>query len=515
MHLIDYIERAGSLRSHHPALVAKGQSLSFEEVAKRARQVGASLAEQNLPLGSTVAILADNCPEVCLLQLGINLAGLAWTSIHPSTTTDTTAQVLDYLDARLVFFQAQYFAKAEAAAKAIPGLMTVCINGSAPVGRSLDAWLTTNPDHEVLGSLATPTTAAWLQHTGGAAGPCHGTVHSRSAIEIGLANVVDALGAGQESKHLVVAPLTHAAGIFSLAFASVGATNVIHELFDADAVDAALRSEGITHLFLPPTALYALLDFLDGPAAYPALQCLVVAGAPVAPERFEQAVNYLGPVLHEVYGQTETLLALVKRPGDYFLGGRLDARVARSAGRPVRFARVALLDDEGSLVAPGESGEVAVRTSMLMDGYYKKPELTARSRRGGWHLTGDIGIADEAGFVTIVDRKREMIITGSFNVFPGEVEEVLCGHEGIQDCCVFGIPDGKWGESVHAVVSLRECSSLQEDQLLQWCKAGLGSIKAPKSITIVPQSAIPRAADGAVDRAKLKAPYWDGQWRRV
>lgn len=514
MHLINYIDRAASLRQNHPALVAGGLSLSFEELASRSRQIGTSLSLCGLPHGSTVAILADNCPEVCVLQLGINLAGLAWTSIHSSNTADTTAQVLLYLDSRVVFFQNKYAAKAEKALEITPGLVAVCIDGTSSAGPSLDAWLKTEG---IAATAAEPpqTTAAWLQHTGGPGGPCHGTMHSRIAIEFGLANVVDALGANADSRHLVVAPLTHAAGIFALAFASVGATNVIHEQFALEAVDAALRSEGITHLFLPPTALYALIDFLGKPTHYPSIQCVVVAGAPVEPERFKQAVGCLGPVLHEVYGQTETLLALVKRPSDYMRGTTFDPSIARSAGKPVRFAHVAVLTDTGAVAAPGERGEIAVKSSMLMDGYYKKPELTARTRRGGWHLTGDIGIADQAGYITIVDRKREMIITGSFNVFPDEVEQVLASHSNVEDCSVFGIPDNKWGESVHAVVSLRKGATVQEDELLKWCKSGLGSIKAPKSISIVAASTIPRTQDGAVDRAKLKAPYWDGQWRRV
>jgi acyl-CoA synthetase (AMP-forming)/AMP-acid ligase II len=514
VHLLNYIERAASLRPHHPALVAGGVAMGFNALAERTRQVGTSLSLQALPPGSTVAILSDNCPEVCVLQLGANLAGLAWTSIHSSNTDETTAQVLQYLDSRVVFFQSRYAAKAQAALEIIPGLIAVCIDDESTEGPCLESWLKTT---DLMAAVDEPlqTTAAWLQHTGGPGGPCHGTVHSRTAIEIGLANVVDAFGATPDSRHLVLAPMTHAAGIFTLAFASVGATNVIHEQFALDSVDAALRGEGITHLFLPPTALYALLDFLGGPASYPSLQCVVVAGAPVEPARFKQAVDCLGPVLHEVYGQTETLLALVKRPADYLRGAGIDNSIARSAGRPVRFSHVALLTEAGTACAAGERGEIAVKSSMLMDGYYKKPELTARSRRAGWHLTGDIGVADAAGFVTIVDRKREMIITGSFNVFPGEVEQVLASHASVEDCSVFGVPDSKWGESVHAVVSLRSGSSLQESELLAWCKSGLGNIKAPKSISIVDASTMPRSQDGAVDRARLKAPYWDGQWRRV
>jgi acyl-CoA synthetase (AMP-forming)/AMP-acid ligase II len=515
VHLIDYIERAALLKPAHPALIGDGSTLSFEALVVRVNEVGAALDRLELPPGSTVAILADNCPDVCVLQLAINLAGLAWTSIHSSITDATTAEVLGYLDAKCVFFEQRYESKARVAMNAVTGIrVVVCMDATSTLGPALDEWRV----HSGTGhAFAEPplTTPAWLQHTGGPGGACHGTVHSRAAIEIGLANVADSLDANGDSRHLVVAPLTHAAGIFALAFASMGATNVIHDQFIVDDVLTALENDGISHLFLPPTALYALLDHVGAGKSFPALRCIVVAGAPVSPERFEQAVAVFGPVLYEVFGQTETLLALVKRPGDYLRDGHYLPQIARSAGRSVRFAHVALLDDSGARVPVGERGEIAIRSSMLMEGYHRKPELTARGRRGGWHLTGDIGVADLAGYITIVDRKREMIVSGSFNVFPGEVEERLCSHELVLECAVIGIPHNRWGEAVHAVVALRSGSAFDEDALIKWCKQGLGSIKAPKSIRAIHAGEFPRDARGAIDKPRLKAPYWDGEWRRV
>ncbi|WP_439587721.1 class I adenylate-forming enzyme family protein [Hydrogenophaga sp.] len=515
MHLIDYIERAALLKPAHPALIGDGKTLSFDALAVRVHEVGAALDRLELSSGATVAILADNCPDVCVLQLAINLAGLAWTSIHSSITEATTAEVLSYLDAECVFFQQRYEGKARMALDSVPGIKTVvCMDATSTLGPSLETWRLQGTREHAFAEPAL-TTPAWLQHTGGPGGACHGTIHSRAAIEIGLANVVDSLDANSESRHLVVAPLTHAAGIFALAFASVGATNVIHDQFIEDDVQAALESEGISHLFLPPTALYALLDHVGTGRSFPALRCIVVAGAPVSPERFEQAVAVFGPVLYEVFGQTETLLALVKRPSDYMRNGQYLPEIARSAGRPVRFAHVTLLDDSGAQSPVGERGEIAIRSSMLMEGYHRKPELTARGRRGGWHLTGDIGVADAAGYITIVDRKREMIVSGSFNVFPGEVEERLSSHETVSECAVIGVPHGRWGEAVHAVVALRPGSSFDEDALIAWCKQGLGSVKAPKSIGVIHAGEFPRDARGAIDKPRLKAPYWDGEWRRV
>ena len=514
MRLLDYLERPARYTPEAACLLDATLSLSREQVIERARAAAAGLARLALPAGSTVAILSDNCADVCVLQLGINLANCAWTGLHPSLPPPTLAEVMQYLDVKFLFFQAQYAQQALAACEQVPELQgAVCIDGSGTAHPGLSDWCsaaagTPIPVH------ASPDIAAWVQHTGGPGGPCHGTVHSFSALEIGLANVADALDVDATARHLVIAPLTHAAGIFAMSFMSVGAVNIIHAHFDAARIDAALRGEGVTHIFLPPTALYALLDHVGERRRYPALRCIVVAGAPVAPDRFRQAIDFFGPVLYEVYGQTESLLALVKKPADYLREGVIDEATARSAGRAVRFSNVALLDDEGVEVPTGARGEIAVRSSMLMQGYHKKPEWTARTRRNGWHLTGDIGVCDERGYVTIVDRKREMVVSGSFNVFTGEVEACLERHPAVAECVVFGIPDPRWGEAVHAVVVTKD-PQLTDAHLIQWAKDELGSIKAPKSIRIAAASDLPRDAAGRIDKPRLKAPHWDGQWRRV
>lgn len=518
MRLIDYVDRVAKTESHQPALIADGVTMSFAALSEQAGKAAMALRSLDLPAGSTVAILSDNASQVCVLQIAINAAGLAWTSIHPSVTDETAAQVLDYLDTRFIFFQKKYAEKAGTALEGVEGLSgAVCIDAESGDSPSLVSWMTERAEASTAHPCTSLTglTAAWLQHTGGPAGPCHGTLHSRFAIEMGLANVVDAMDIATGDRHFVVAPLTHAAGIFALAFTSVGAANVIETQFNPERLDAALRDEGITHVFLPPTALYALMDHVGGPVMYPALKCILVGGAPVSPERFNQALEWFGPVLYETYGQTETLLSLIKRPSDYIRGGTVIESVARSAGRPVRFAHVALLDDNGAHVRPGERGEIAVRTSMLMEGYYRKPELTARSRKGGWHLTGDIGIEDDEGYITIVDRKREMIVSGGFNVYPGEVEEVIAGHPAVVECAVVGIPDRHWGEAVHAVIVPRDGVSLGEDELLLWCKSRLGGVKRPKSLRFAEAGTLPRDPQGAIDKPVLRAPYWETQWRKI
>ena len=183
----------------------------------------------------------------------------------------------------------------------------------------------------------------------------------------------------------------------------------------------------------------------------------MVAAAPTSLEKLREAVRIFGPVMTEFYGQAESPATIcVKAPWDYLReDGSVDERRLHSVGRPGVWNMVAILDDDGKDVARGTPGEICVRGPIVTPGYYKNPEETASRRRGGWHLTRDIGVMDNDGYVTIVDRKSDMIITGGFTVFPNEIEQVLSSHAAVQDCSVIGVPDEKWGEAVTAFIQLK------------------------------------------------------------
>jgi acyl-CoA synthetase (AMP-forming)/AMP-acid ligase II len=174
---------------------------------------------------------------------------------------------------------------------------------------------------------------------------------------------------------------------------------------------------------------------------------------------------------------------------------------------------VAILDDEGNEVERGTPGEICVKGELVTPGYYKDPDATAEVRRFGWHHTGDVGVMDEEGFISIVDRKKDMIITGGFNVYPNEIEQVLTAHPSVQDCSVIGVPDGKWGEAVKAVIQLKPEARCSEQELIELCKERLGSVKAPKSIDFTEQ--LPRSPAGKVLKAELRKVYWQGRDRAV
>ncbi|MDM0084902.1 AMP-binding protein [Variovorax sp. J31P179] len=517
MRIADYFDGAAAQYPNNLAFVDGQTRIDFAEAQRTAHAIAHALVrEKAAGCGTHVAIYAPNDYRVTLLHLGINLADMAWLSVHIKNTIETNAEVLEYFDADIVFFHSQF-------ASFVPVLKTrlskarlyVCIDGPSEHGISMQDWLA-GCWTPFCNTCEQPGTVAFLQPTGGTTGPSKGAVHTHRTLEMmGLALATE-FTATPESRHLVIAPLTHAAGLIVLGFAARGCATIILPGFDADAVFNAIEKEKVSHLFLPPTAVYALLAHPRAKTTdFSSLRCFIVGAAPIAPEKFKEAVRVFGPIMYEGFGQTETLIPiLVKRPSDYLNDdGSFDEAAVRAAGKPVGVVRVGIMDTEGNLLPAGERGEIVVRSSMTMQGYYKKPEETAAVSTFGWHHTSDVGVVDERGFVTIVDRIKDMIVSGGFNIYPVEIEKAIQDHPAVLDCIVVGVPDEKWGEAVKAVVQLKPGQTLEEAELIAICKAQLGSAKAPKTIEF--WDTLPRSAVGKLLKKDVRAKFWGDQWRSV
>jgi fatty-acyl-CoA synthase len=315
---------------------------------------------------------------------------------------------------------------------------------------------------------------------------------------------------------LNTAPLSHAAGVVAFTMFALGATNVILPKFDAGEVLRNIERFRITHLFLPPTAFYNLLAHPEvNNFDYSSLRVFLLAGSPVSPDKLKQGVEIFGPCLCQSYGQTEAPMLLT------FLDAKTVAAAAAgehperlsSCGKSTSAVRLAVMDEEGRILPPNQCGELVARGTLVTDGYHKMPEATAEIRAHGWHHTGDLGYVDEAGYVYIVDRKKDMIITGGFNVYCAEVEAAIMALPQVYECAVVGVPHDTWGEAVKAVVVLREGESLTEEAILAHCKAKLGGVKTPKSVEFWPE--IPKTAAGKTDRRAIRMPYWAALERQV
>jgi acyl-CoA synthetase (AMP-forming)/AMP-acid ligase II len=318
--------------------------------------------------------------------------------------------------------------------------------------------------------------------------------------------------------NLAVAPVTHAAGMIVFAHFQFGGTTIFMDVPDIDRVLELVETRGVTTLFLPPTLIYMLLAHPRlGETDTSSLTYLISAAAPIAPEKLVEGVEKLGPVMCQAYGQTEggfpiTWISpeeVAEAAADPTLRGRL-----LSCGRPTRICTaLEAIADDGTILPAGETGEIVVRGPTTMTGYLNDPEATAAVHAHGWHHTGDIGYRDADGYVYITDRKRDMIVSGGFNIFPFEIESVLLAHPDVQDCAVIGVPDPKWGEAVKGCVQLKPGAGTTADELIADCKRALGSMKAPKSIDFVDE--LPRSPVGKVLKRELRAPYWAGRDRQV
>ena len=311
------------------------------------------------------------------------------------------------------------------------------------------------------------------------------------------------------SCYLVAAPMTHAAGVGSFAAILQGGSIFVMDSFEPDKILGAIEKHRITSLFLPPTAIYMLLASSKiSSYDYSSLRYFWYAAAPMSIEKLKEAISVFGSVMVQTYGQAEAPMICTFLSAEDHAEALADKNISilGSCGKASPGIKLSIFDKQGCQLSPGLKGEVAVKGTLLMKGYHKNPEANKAIRLNEWQLTGDIGILDENGFLSLTDRKGDMIISGGFNVYPGEIEQLIWGIPTIKDCAVIGLPDEKWGEQVTAVIELKDPNIVpDEDEIIQLCKKKLGSVKAPKKIIILDE--LPRSPVGKVLKKDLRAIF--------
>jgi acyl-CoA synthetase (AMP-forming)/AMP-acid ligase II len=516
MRVIDFFDKGVSLYPNNRAFVEPGGEYTYTQAAAETHHIAAAIRGRGCDKGSKIAVLAPNSNIAFITLLGLLRAEAIWLPINPRNSVEVNIDLLDRFEGELLFYHSVFETEANAIKARIPAIKElVLLDGDSGAGTPLAAWCATYPDHCEVGP-EDPDDLMAIFPTGGTTGKSKGVMMSHRAIETFFSSFWTAFTYHDDSHHLVVAPMTHSAGIMGMAHFPRGGTNYIMSTVDPEGILQAVQEYGITHFFIPPTVLYMMLA-LPNVREYDcsSLQHMIVAAAPTSLEKLKEAVDVFGPVMTECYGQAEAPGAItVKAPWDYLdpAGHIIESRLG-SIGRPSTYSMVAMLDEEGNEVPRGEAGEICVKGDLVTPGYYNNPQATAEIRQFGWHHTGDVGVQDEEGFIRIVDRKKDMIITGGFNVYPNEIEQVLSGHPSVQDCAVIGVPDDQWGEAVKAVVQLKPATEATEHELQAMVKAALGGVKAPKTIDFVDD--LPRSPAGKVRKTDIRKPYWQGQSRAV
>ncbi|MEU4666867.1 AMP-binding protein [Amycolatopsis sp. NPDC023774] len=513
MRLIDYLDKGASLGASAPCLTKDGVSLSYGEVQELSWRVTRALARSGVRPGEKVAILSGNDPVSFGCVFGISRAGAVWCPVNPRNEAAENRELLDLFDCTCLLVQSSFAPLVSRILPDLPAVKTVvCLDGSMPGAVSLPEWL---DGLDGLGAAlcdmspfeaAPPDDVALLVGTGGTTGRPKGIVLTGHNIETMSALTLMSYPFSPRPRYLALAPLTHAAGVLCFPVLTLGGEIVVMAKPDLGEFLALVQRHRITHTFLPPTLIYSLLDHPDlSTTDFSSMDCLWYGAAPMSAARLEEAITRIGPVLGQLFGQSEApMMISTLAPAEHFhADGSLARERFTSAGRPTPLTRVAIMSDDGSLLPSGSRGEIVVRGPLVMPGYYKNPAETEDVSRYGWHHTGDIGYLDDEGYLHIVDRAKDMIITGGFNVYSAEVEQALMTHPDVQDCAVVGLPHEKWGEQVAAVVQLHRGRSVPQDELRAVVKELLGSVKTPKVVRIWPD--LPRSKVGKVLKADVKA----------
>ena len=499
-----------------PFMFLGNDVITYKEVREKTSQFAQALQSKGIEKGSRVALISANRAEV-LYQLFANMTvGVVYTPLHPMGSLDDHAYVLEDAEVdTLVFDPALFQQRAAQLQERVPGLKNLLALGPTEVGEDLTEIAGQFEAKPLVAPDIRPNDLNTIVYTGGTTGKPKGVRQPyRAAAYMTIVQMAE-WEWPEEMRFLIATPLSHAGAAFVAPTLQAGGAFVVLPGFTPDLFFDTIEKHKITSTFLVPAMIYPLLDHPRAQTAdLSSLETLFYGAAPMSAARLREGLEKWGQIFFQCFGQSEAPMAishLKKAEHDLSKPERLS-----SCGRPSPWVHIALLDANNQTAAEGESGEICVRAPFVMEGYNKMPEQTAETFDGGWLHTGDVGRYDDEGFLYIVDRKKDMIVTGGFNVFPREIEDVIAGHPAVGQVAVIGVPDDKWGESVKAVVILRpgqEGSGALAAELKAAVKDAKGSVQTPKSIDFV--TSIPLSPLGKPDKKALRKEYWGDRDRGV
>jgi len=500
----------------HPDRVAfrsEGAEMTYSQTEDALARWVTVLHQLGVRPGEGVGVLSPNRPEVWLAQTAPALVGGRFTALHPLGSLADHLHACDEAELRFVLVDPAFAERGAQILERSPAVEAVFSLGPSEVGRDfLQLAAQASPNGRLDRGPQGPEDVTWLLYTGGTTGvPKAAMLPNRAVVALAYGT---ALGwdLPERSTYLAVAPISHAAGMLIVPTLLKGGTVVLQRRFDPEAWLAAVSAEPANVSLLVPTMIYALLDH---PALertdLSSLETVIYGASPISPTRLAEAIERVGGVFCQLYGQTESAgqgTSLWRHRHD-----PSDLHRLTSCGTAMPFNRVTLLDEEDGPVPNGEPGEICLQGPCVMRGYWRQPDLTEAALSSGWLHTGDVGVRDEDGFFYIVDRKKDMIVSGGFNVFPREIEDVIAHHPAVSTAAVIGVPDQRWGEAVKACVVLRNGHRTSEAELIEHCRSRIASYKKPRSVDFV--DALPRLFNGKVDKKKLRTAYWSRDDRQV
>jgi fatty-acyl-CoA synthase len=508
-----------ALKRHRdkPVMYLGDATLTGGEVAAQMSRYIQAFEALGAGTGTAGALLALNRPEVLFVLGAGQTQGFRRTSLHPLGSADDHAYVINDAGITTLIIDPYFTERALALLERCPGLTQVLTIGPVPdalahVGTDLVATAATFDPQPLTANLLPPDHIVSITYTGGTTGKPKGVIGTSQAMSTMSQIQLAEWEWPENPRFLMCTPLSHAGAAFFVPTVIKGGSLYVLSRFDPAEVLRSIEEQKITATMLVPSMLYALMDHPDSHTRdLSSLQTVYYGASAINPVRLKEAIDRFGPIFAQYYGQSEAPMVIT-----YLAKADHDEKRLSSCGRPSAFLRTALLGEDGQPVPVGEPGEICVAGPLLAGGYWNLPDETAETFREGWMHTGDVAREDEDGFWFIVDRTKDMIVTGGFNVFPREVEDVVAEHPAVAQVGVIGTPDEKWGEAVTAIVVLREDAPRDEQSIALMTaeiqaavKERKGAVQSPKQVIVA--DALPLTGLGKPDKKALRAQYWTGE----
>lgn len=512
--LADLVRLHAHARGAAIAFLCEGRQSTFAQFHRATSRVANGLIGAGITEQVRFAYLCRNSDHVYEMFYGAVKARAVAVGVSWRLSCDEIAYILRDAEARLLFTDAATLPLALAATEGCPLISQVIASDAPHGGRARDYLTWRDSQFETDPACAVRSSDVVCQlYTSGTTGRPKGVLLThRNFMEQRRAAAASGpwMNTEEGSVALVVMPTYHVGGLTmgTIAFHQ-GATTVVSKSPDPESLIATIERHRVTHVFLVPAVIQSLLDRCEGrPEPLRSLRLLRYGAAPISAALLRQTRSTLSCDLMQVYGMTEatgTVACLPPANHDDIEAGEL----MRSCGKPLAHVDICIMDPQGRPVPAGVDGEICIRGGSVMAGYWRRPEATAEAFYGEWYRSGDAGYLDAAGYLYLRDRIKDLIISGGENIYPAEVENVICDHEAVVEAAVIGVPDPRWGEAVKAIIVLRSGSTVSQADLMQFIRERIASFKVPKSIDFVDQ--LPRNPSGKILRRQLRLPYWSGR----
>jgi acyl-CoA synthetase (AMP-forming)/AMP-acid ligase II len=512
----DLIKRGLALYGDSPAMLFEGRTYTFAEQASRMFRLANALLSRGLRKQERIAVLSRNCSAYVEIFGAGEVAGFVTVNLNCRLSSRELAAICQDCQPSALIYSEEFATTAHELASQLPSIrLRIGLHDGAPGELNYNA-LIGGASAEVPAVQSRPADLAYIMYTSGTTGGSKGVMISHAAMAEATRMLSHECGIQEGDKALIVMPLFHLGGkIEQMNFSLMGAQIVLKSNFDPADVAMTIQQEKVTAAHFAPLMIQRLLDELDArPYDIGTLRCVHYASAPMPVPLLRRAIERMGPIFVQVYGMTECLAGTVLKARCHRIdGSEEERRRLGSAGQPLLGNEIRIVRDDGNTCEAGEIGEIIIRSPTVMNGYWNRNSLTAEVLRDGWMFTQDLGFVDERNYVYVVDRKKDMIISGGENIYSWEVEEVLRGHPDVAEVAVIAVPDPEWGESVKACVQLRPGGVATDDALIEYTRERIASYKKPRSIDFLDD--LPRLFNGKIDKKALRAPYWAGRDRQV